>query len=154
MKKLQILCYKSIFTKENCLRLLKFGMRVATNIFQKLHRAFFGTLIFFYIIGGSKSKFCEFLHFRPYFQILMGHSWKKNQNIKKISIQYFKHIISNMYANFHLPKLILEGEDGFFLQKLCSKIAIFLQILTKIDNFRVVKKTRKIKMSKIAAYYV
>ena len=40
-----------------------------------------------------------------------------------------------MYANFKLPKLIFEGEDRYFLWKLGSKIAIFLQILTKIDNF-------------------
>ena len=124
-------------------------MHVATNIFEKLNWAFFQILIFFDILGGSKSKFCKFLHFRPYFQILMVHNWQKNQNIKKSSIQFFKHIISYMYANFQLPKLIFEGEDRFFLRKLCSKIAIFWQILTKIDNFEGSKNPEKSKFQKL-----
>ena len=40
-----------------------------------------------------------------------------------------------MHANFQISKLIFEGEDRFFSEKLCSKLAIFWQILTKIDNF-------------------
>ena len=124
-------------------------MHVATNIFQKLNWAFFEILIFFDILEGSKSKFCEFLHFWPYFQILTGHHWQKNQNIKKSSIQFFKHIISYMYANFQLSKLIFEGEDRFFLRKLCSKIAIFWPILTKIDNFDGIKNPEKSKFQKL-----
>ena len=79
----------------------------------------------------------------------MGHNWQKNQNIKKSSIQFFKHNISYMYANFHLPKLIFEGEDRFLLRKLCSKIAIFWQILTKIDNFEGSKNPEKSKFRKL-----
>ena len=54
-----------------------------------------------------------------------------------------------MYANFQLPKLIFEGEDRFLLRKLCSKIAIFWQILTKIDNFEGSKNPEKSKFRKL-----
>ena len=40
-----------------------------------------------------------------------------------------------MHAQFQLSKLIFKGEDRFFLWRLGSKIAIFRQILTKINNF-------------------
>ena len=54
-----------------------------------------------------------------------------------------------MYAHFQLPKLIFEGEDRFFPRKLCSKIAIFWQILTKIDNFEGSKNPEKSKFQKL-----
>ena len=69
----------------------------------------------------------------------------KNSKYQKKLNSVFKHIISYMYANFQLPKLIFEEEDRFFLRKLCTKLAIFWPILTKIDNFEGIKNPEKSK---------
>ena len=109
-------------------------MHVATNIFQKLNWAFFEILIFFNILGGSKSKFCEFLHFWTLFiELLLA---KEPKYKKTNSIQLFKHIISYMYANVQLFNLSFKGEYRFFSENCIKKIAILLQISTKIDIFK------------------
>ena len=91
---------KIYLVEENWVWMLEFGMHVATNMFQKRNWAFFEILIFFGILGGSKSKLCDFLHFLPFFQVLNGHKWQKNQTIKKSSDQFFKHVMIYMYAKF------------------------------------------------------
>ena len=67
---------------------------------------------------------------------MKSHNWQKNQNIKKSSDQFFKHVMSYMYAKFQLSKSIFLEGDRFFLWKLGSKNAIFWQILTKLTTLK------------------
>ena len=60
---------------KNQLKKLKIGMHVPINVFLSIKLSFFEILIFCDILGGPRSKFCDFWQI---FWDLRGHNWHKS----------------------------------------------------------------------------
>ena len=103
----------SILSKRRCSpKMAAWSPDVGTEMFQKLIWAFL-KFWFFYILGGLKSKLCEFLHFWPFFKFWWVISGKKSK-YKESSFQFSNISLATCMPIFSFPSWFLKEKIDFF----------------------------------------